>query len=83
MSSLLIRNIPDAILKALKERALFNNRSVNEEALFILEETLTKSRISLLSKSLKTKIRLIDQKAKKIETGKAKGIRWKGSIDKL
>jgi plasmid stability protein len=80
MSNLLIKNFPDAVLEALKERAKFNNRSVNDEALFILEEALTKPRVSLLSKSMKKEI---DQKAKKIETGRAKGIRWKGSIDKL
>jgi plasmid stability protein len=80
---MLIKNIPEPVLKALKDRAEIHRRSVNEEVLFILKQALEKSRVGLLPTSLRANIHLIEQKAKKIETGKAKGIRWKGSIDKL
>jgi plasmid stability protein len=40
MSGLLIRNLPESLHERLKERALRNQRSIDMEAVFIIEQAL-------------------------------------------
>ena len=57
MASLLIKNIPDNIRKRLKEQAEINHRSMNKQAVSILEQALTRPAIGTLPAPVKAKIR--------------------------
>lgn len=43
MSSLTLKNVPEALLDELRERATSERRSLNQEALHLLEEALWRS----------------------------------------
>ena len=46
MSTLTLKQVPEALLDRLRAEALRQRRSVNQQALFLLEQTLQKSRPS-------------------------------------
>ena len=58
MSSLLLKNIPETIHEKLKERAALNHRSMNKQAMSILEEALLKPSIGSLPSPVKTRTHL-------------------------
>lgn len=58
MSSLLLKNIPEEIRKKLKEKAVLNHRSMNKQAMSILEEALLKPGIASWPPPVKTRTRL-------------------------
>ncbi len=58
MASLLIKNVPENIKKKLKEEAEIHHRSVNKQAVFILEKALGGSAIGPLPRPVKTRTRL-------------------------
>lgn len=58
-----LKNVPDNLHKVLRDRAAGNRRSLNNEALLILEKALLPSRVN---SSLDTKLIKIDQKRVKM-----------------
>lgn len=46
MSTLTLKQVPDSLLERLRAEALRQRRSVNQQALFLLEQTLDRSRPS-------------------------------------
>lgn len=68
MSSLLIKNIPENLRKKLKEQAELNHRSMNKQAVSILEQALERPVIGSLPLPVKAKVFITDKwlnKAKK------------------
>ncbi len=68
MSSLLIKNIPENLRKKLKEQAEINHRSMNKQAVSILEQALERNGIGRFPVPVKAKIFITDKwlnKAKK------------------
>ncbi len=47
MATLTIKNIPDSLLKSLKQRASLNKRSLNDEIISCLERALIPGKISV------------------------------------
>jgi plasmid stability protein len=61
MSSLLIKNIPERLLKKLKEQAALNHRSINHQVVSILEKALGKPGPGKLPPPVKAKIFITDK----------------------
>ncbi len=57
MASLLIKNIPEDLRKKLKEEAELHHRSMNKEAVALLEQVLSRPRIGPLPPPFKAKVR--------------------------
>lgn len=69
MASLLIKNIPEELRKKLKEQADLNHRSMNKQAVSILELALERPGIGKLPSPFKAKIFITDKwlnRAKKL-----------------
>jgi len=61
MSSLLIKNIPENLRKKLKEQAELNHRSMNKQAVSILEQALERPGIRQLPPPVKAKVFITDK----------------------
>ena len=58
MPSLLLKNVPEDLRKKLKEEAELHHRSMNKEAVALLEQALYRPRIATLPPPVKTRTRL-------------------------
>ena len=61
MSSLLIKNIPENLRIKLKEQAELNHRSMNKQAVSILEQALERPGIRQLPPPVKLKFRVTNE----------------------
>jgi plasmid stability protein len=61
MSSLLIKNIPEHLRKKLKEQADLNHRSMNKQAVSILEQALEKPGLGQLPPPVKLKFPITNE----------------------
>jgi len=61
MASLLIKNMPEDLRKKLKEQAVLNHRSMNKQAVSILEQALERRGVGQLPPPVKLKFRVTNE----------------------